>query len=179
MIRISFDFDEITKSVSNVRVDATKQKSITAQSPNDLVHDEPDLVVLENKLQLSKNALNKLDARADDRIDIQYVSEGVGKSAPVIGKGEAFIDRLGGNRLTQKGTVSFRGEKRTTLLQFGTIFNLEEYKPGIWKLVPVKEEIEESESLSQEESDLNDLNNSEIEEEIQEVITSMEDDLPF
>lgn len=42
-----------------------------------------------------------------------------------------FTDRLDGNRLTKTGTVSFRGEKRTTLLEFGTYFNLEEFKDNI------------------------------------------------
>ena len=171
MLKISFVFDEATGSVSNVKVDGYKPKVKEINAPCTDI----DLEVQENKLKLSKNALEKLNAKADDRISIQYWSEGIGKATPIIGKAEAFTDRLDGNRLTAKGTVSFRGEKRATLIEFGTFFNLEEFKEGIWKLVPVKIE-ETQDDLTEEKGDAEALNNSEINNEIESI---MADDLPF
>ncbi len=172
MLKISFVFDEMSGTVSNVKVDGYKPKLKEINTPCTDV----DLEVQENKLKLSKNALEKLNAKADDRISIQYWQEGIGKSIPIIGKAEMFTDRLDGNRLTKTGTVSFRGEKRTTLLDFGTFFNLETFKDGIWKLVPVKIE-EENDDLVEEQEDAEALNDSEIDKEIENIMA--EDDLPF
>lgn len=109
--------------------------------------------------------------KPNDRISIQYISLGTGKSAPVIGKSEVFTDAMDGNRFTASGTVSFRGEKRSTLLQFGTQFNLESYKEGMWRLIPV--EVEEND-LTQEENDL-ELTNNGLDTEIENLLN----DLPF
>lgn len=182
MLRISFDFNETSKSVTNVKVSELDGKSRginTNSTPFAEPDDMPDLEVLENKLQLSKSALQKLDVKADDRISIQYINEGIGVAQPVIGKSAIFTDRLNGNRLTQKGTVSFRGEKRSTLIEFGTLFNLQEYKDGIWKLIPITIS-DEVDDLSEENSDMEALNTSEIDKEIEAVIASSADnDLPF
>ena len=183
MLRISFDFNETSKSVSNVKVEeleSGKTRGVISNSSPKIPDIGPDLEVLENKLQLSKSALNKLGVKADDRIDIQYISEGIGKSSPVIAKAEVFTDRAGGNRVSLKGTVSFRGEKRSTLCEFGTLFNFEEYKDGVWKLIPIKISEENDEILAEENSDADALNSSEIEQEIEEITSSMvDDDLPF
>lgn len=172
MLKISFVFDETSGIVSNVKVDGYTPKIKEVNAPCTDV----DLEVQENKLKLSKNALEKLNAKADDRISIQYWQEGIGKSVPIIGKAEVFTDKLDGNRLTKAGTVSFRGEKRITLLEFGTYFTLEEFKDGIWKLIPIKIE-EEKNDLSEEKGDVEALNNSEIDKEIENILA--EDDLPF
>ena len=172
MLRVSFVFDENTGSVSNVKVDGYKPKAKEINAPCADI----DLEVQDNKLKLSKNALDKLNAKPDDRVSIQYWSEGIGKSVPIIGKAEAFTDRMDGNRLTKAGTVAFRGEKHATLIQFGTFFNLEEFKDGIWKLVPIKIE-EEKSDLAQEEADEAALNDSEIQNEIENLMAG--DDLPF
>ena len=172
MLKVSFVFDETTGSVSNVKVDGYKPKTKEINAPCDDI----DLEVQDNKLKLSKNALDKLNAKPDDRISIQYWSEGIGKSIPIIGKAEMFTDRLDGNKVCKSGTVAFRGEKRATLIQFGTFFNLEEFKDGIWKLVPITIE-EEKSDLEQEEADIQSLNDSEIQTEIENIMA--DDDLPF
>ena len=181
MLRISFDFNETSKSVTNVKVTELdgKSRGISASSiPIVENSNTPDLEVLENKLQLSKSALQKLDAKADNRLSIQYVNDGIGKAFPVVGKAEMFTDRLDGNRITAKGTVAFRGEKRTTLLEFGSVFNFEEYKDGIWKMIPAEPSTEDS--LLEETSDAEALNDAEIEKEIEEITSSVaDDDLPF
>ena len=172
MLKVSFVFDENTGVVSNVKVDGYKPKAKEINAPCVDI----DLEVQDNKLKLSKNALDKLNAKPDDRVSIQYWSEGIGKSVPIIGKAEAFTDRMDGNRLTKASTVAFRGEKHATLIQFGTFFNLEEFKDGIWKLVPIKIE-EEKSDLEQEEADEAALNDSEIQNEIENLMA--DDDLPF
>ena len=80
------------------------------------------------------------------------------------------------NRLTKSGTVAFRGEKHATLTQFGIFFNLEEFKEGIWKLVPVKID-EEKSDFTEEETAAEALNDSEIDSEIENIMA--DDDLPF
>lgn len=171
MFKISFEFNETSKQVSNIKV-------TEIQTPKDNGNYSYEVEVEDNKLKLYPPALEKLQAVTNDRISVQYISLGVGKSAPVIGKAEVFTDRMDGNRLTAKGTVSFRGEKRETLAQFGTAFNLEPYKDGIWKMIPV--EINENTDLTQEENDLENLNPSELDSELNEILTSINnDDLPF
>ena len=183
MLRISFDFNETSKSVSNVKVEeleSGKSRGIISNSSPKIPDIGPDLEVLENKLQLSKSALNKLGVKADDRISVQYINEGIGKATPVIGKAEIFTDRLDGNRVSAKGTVAFRGEKRSTLIEFGTLFNLEAYKDGVWKLIPIETSEEKEDALADENADAEALNSSEIEKEIEEITSSMVDeDLPF
>jgi len=170
MLKISFNFDENSKTISGLKVEQTtpKIKSIN------VYEDEYDLEVMENKLKLSRAALDKLNAKADDRVSINYWSEDVGKSFPVIGKAQAFTDKLDGNRVTKAGTVAFRGEKRSTLLMFGTVFTLEEFKDGIWKLVPVTPEVE---NLSDENEELENTDSEQIDKEVENILN--EDDLPF
>ena len=172
MVKISFTFDETTGTVSNVKVDGYKPKIKEINAPCGDI----DLEVQENKLKLSKDALAKLNAKADDRISIQYWNEGVAKTVPIIGKAEMFTDRLDGNRLTKSGTVAFRGEKRTTLVGFVTFFNLVEFKEGIWKLIPVTIE-QESDELAEEKSDADALNDAELNDEIENIMA--DNDLPF
>ena len=173
MLKISFNFDEKSQQVTGLKVENYTPKIKEINAP---VSDY-DLEVQENKLKLSRIALEKLNAKPDDRISVQYWSEGVGKSVPIIGKAEVFTDRNDGNRLTKASTVSFRGEKRSTLIQFGAFFTLEEFKEGIWKLVPVETVTETDNSLKQEEDDAEALNSSELDDEIKDLTS--EDDLPF
>ena len=170
MFKISFEFNETSKQVSNIKV-------TEIQAPTDIGDYSYELKVEDNKLQLYPPALKKLKAEANDRLSVQYISLGVGKSAPVIGKAEVFTDAMDGNRLSRTGTVAFRGEKRETLAQFGTYFNLEEYKEGMWKLVPVV--INEKTDLSQETQDLEKLNSTEIDTELNELFNTIDKDLPF
>ena len=62
MLKISFDFDEITQKVSNVKVTSEKKES----------NSEYDLKVDENKLELTIEATEKLGAVAGDRVAINY-----------------------------------------------------------------------------------------------------------
>ena len=95
MFKISFEFNETSKQVSNIKV-------TEIQTPKDNGNYSYEIEVEDNKLKLYPPALEKLQAVANDRISVQYISLGVGKSAPVIGKAEVFTDRMDGNRLTAK-----------------------------------------------------------------------------
>ena len=63
MLKISFDFDESTQKVSNVKVVSS---TITASTKS------YDMVVEDNKLVLTSNAIDKLGAVAGDRISVNY-----------------------------------------------------------------------------------------------------------
>ncbi|MBO7693497.1 MAG: hypothetical protein J6T10_12775 [Methanobrevibacter sp.] len=63
MLKISFDFDETTQKVSNLKVVNTSVKASAK---------EYDLEVDENKLNLTSDAVEKLGAVAGDRISVNY-----------------------------------------------------------------------------------------------------------
>ena len=60
MLKISFDFDEVSKKVSNVVV-----------TESSVVKDF-DLKIEDNKIQLSFDAIQKLGVEAGDRVSINY-----------------------------------------------------------------------------------------------------------
>lgn len=95
------------------------------------------LAVLENKLMLSQEAVDILEASAGDRISINYVQVTNQETFPVIGKSEVFGDPNAGNKLTKSHTVSFRGVQSTMLHQFGDNFELQMYKNKMYKLIKI------------------------------------------
>lgn len=115
----------------------------------------PMIAVLDNKLQLSKEAIKLLDASSGDRIAINYYTLDPENTFPVIGKSEVFTDRSDGNRLTKSNTVSFRGAQKEILLSYGKFFNLEPFK-NYFKMVKVEEE-SENDPLQEEEQDLSNI----------------------
>ena len=78
-----------------------------------------------------------------------------------------FTDKDGGNALTKSNTVSFRGNQRTVLLEYGNLFELEDFKPGMFKLVPITSSPDD---LEQEKKELDNLNS---------IDDDLFDDLPF
>ena len=100
MLKISFDFDETTKKVSNLTV--TNSTSVTVK------RDTTGKAIVEvtaNKLIISDTALAFLDANPEDRISINYFQESKEKTFPVIAKSEYFTDKKAGNKLTKSNTV--------------------------------------------------------------------------
>lgn len=61
MFKISFDFDEVSQKVSNVKVETAA-----------VVSKSYDLEVDENKINLTPKAISKLGAVAGDRISVNY-----------------------------------------------------------------------------------------------------------
>ena len=77
MLKISFDFDETTKKVSNLTV--TNSTSVTVK------RDTTGKAIVEvtaNKLIISDTALAFLDANPEDRISINYFQESKEKTFP-------------------------------------------------------------------------------------------------
>ena len=183
MLKISFDFDENTQKVTNVKV--TKSNSTTPASTNG-----EDLVVEENKLVLTTEAVNKLGAVAGDRISINYWTVDNQTTYPIISKSEVFTDGANGNKLTAKGTISFKGQQRTSLLKFGSLFTFSEFKDkkgeirdNVFILTPVEDKREtiKDNEFAEEEEAIENLNNSQIDQEIAEMLGESEDydALPF
>ena len=163
MFTISFDFDENTQKVTNLKVVSLKQK--------ELPKSENYVEVQDNKLKFGKQTLELLGVNANDRVAINYWTVNNQETFPIIGKAEVFTDGSDGCRVTKLGTMSYRGQQRTILLEYGTLFTLEEFKPGIFKLIPV---IEQEDSLEDEIHDLENLNSVIDFTELSDV-----DDLPF
>lgn len=192
MISISFDFDEITQKVTNVVVTSSegkvvKKRQAKKSKPSD---GRPIVEVDANKLILSDAVVELLDAESgESRIAIQYHQVNNQETFPLIGKSEMFADKLAGNKLTKSNTVSFKGQQRTFLVQYGELFTLEKFDDGVYKLIPI-ESVDEvitavqdvKEELVTEETELKELDN-EINNEIQMFNDIIEDDdvdeLPF
>ena len=146
MLKISFDLDEVTKKISNLKVVSISNEVLESAT----------VEVLDNKLKLSKAAIDMLGASANEKVTINYWTVDNELTFPVIGKAEAFTDSNGGNRLTRSNTISYRGQQRTILLEYGSLFTLESFKDGIFKMNKVQVE---GESLNTEKTDLQDLDN--------------------
>lgn len=175
MLNISFDFDENTRKVTNFQViDFSKKLEV------------PDVQILDNKLVITSEAINKLNATVGDRLSINYWTVDNKTTYPIISKSEVFTDGSDGSKLTKARTLSFRGQQRETLLKFGYAFNFEEFvdrsgkvKPFVFKLVPVSKEIEPVDELVDAETQLDDMNQPEIEDEIAKLLEGDDKYLPF
>ena len=95
------------------------------------------VTVLENKLVLTQEAVDLLNASSGDRIAINYVQVSNQETFPVIGKSDSFVDPNSGNKLTKSNTVSFRGVQNDMLSKYGTTFELQFYKNNMYKLIKV------------------------------------------
>lgn len=77
-----------------------------------------------------------------------------------------FADKDAGNKLTKSNTVSFKGKQRTMLLQYGSIFKLEQStRDQVFDLIAVTEDSSTelaSEELKEETLDLDMTNFEEL-----------------
>ena len=92
MFTISFDFDETTKKVTNLKVISIDKTLPTSNNY---------LEVQDNKLKLGKEAVTLLEANSGDRIQINYWTVNNQETFPVIGKSGIFTDPTGGNALSK------------------------------------------------------------------------------
>ena len=170
MLNISFNFDEVTQKVSNLKV--------TSLSKINLDEGEPLVQLMDNKIKLTPKTVEIIGAKVGDRIQVNYWTENNHNTFPLIGRSEVFTDKEEGCKLTGSNTVSFRGNKNSTLKIYGNLFKLEPFKDGMFKLVKVEEE---NDSMENEQKELEDLNSSEIDEEINDIMSQAEDNdsLPF
>ena len=181
MLKISFDFDEITQKVSNVKVITSESKTTTKQY---------DVEVDENKLNLTPSAVDKLGAVAGDRIAINYWTVDNQTTYPIISKADVFTDGSDGNKITKKGTISFKGQQRTSLLKFGSLFTFSEFKDksgeirdDVFILTPVEDDRTtlNEEDFEEEKEFVEVLDSNDSEKEIAEMLDEQnyEDALPF
>lgn len=147
MLKISFDFDETTNSVTNVKVVKTASKFENL--------DLPIVELGDSKLIMSPKAIELLSAQIGDRISVNYIQKNNELTFPVIGKSEVFTDKEVGNKLSKTNTVSFRGSQKTCLSQYGNLFKLEALRPGVFKMVKIEEsELSEADPEFKEETEI-------------------------
>lgn len=137
MLTISFDFDETTKKVKNLKV-------VSLESDN------PTVQILSNKLQLSQAALELIGAKTGDRVTVNYWTVNNKETFPVIGLSEVFTDEDNGTKVTKSRTISFRGQQSDILKMYGDNFTIEPFKDRMFKLVPIKEDSLEDELIDLE-----------------------------
>lgn len=146
MYTVKFDFDPESESVSNVKVTKIASK-----------FDNTDLAIVQlgdSKLVLSPKAVELLELPVGGRVSVNYIQKSNELTFPVIAKSEKFADPDSGNKLTIKNTIAFRGTQKQILSKYGNLFELKEYKDGIYKMV----QIDESELSHPElESEINEL----------------------
>lgn len=146
MFTISFDFDETTKKIKNLKVVSIEPGLPTVQA-------------LENKLQLSPSAIELIGVKAGDRLSINYWTVNNRETFPLIGKAETFNEE--GTKLTKSNTISYRGQQMEVLNMYGSNFTIEPFKEGMFKLVPIKEDLLDSEMIDLENTEnltFNDFN---------------------
>lgn len=156
-------------SKNEVTVDTTEEitkKSVKKSSSKIDNNPEPIITLDSNKLILTQGAYDLLQVCEDCRIDIKYKKKDK-RVYPVVGTDRAFTTK-GGNKVTQKLTVSFRGAANEKLSAYGTIFKLEPTEDaGIFYLIgnteqkPIPEEIIDIEK----ELDIESLDNLNIDED--------------
>ena len=61
MLKVSFEFDEVSQKISNLRVESNHAST-----------KQYDMEVDDNKINLTSNAISKLGAIAGDRISVNY-----------------------------------------------------------------------------------------------------------
>jgi hypothetical protein len=183
MLKISFNFDETTQKVTNLKVESTNSTNTASTKPF-------DLEVEENKICLTSNAINKLGAVAGDRLSINYWTVDNETTYPIISKSDVFTDGADGQKLTKKGTFSFKGQQRTSLLKFGTLFEFTEFqdkngevKDNVFVLTPVKDErlVDSDSNFNTEKQIVAELDSERVEDEIDAILKeeNYNDALPF
>ncbi len=134
MFKISFDFNEISKEVSNISVIEYNEEECRLSKDSQM----PIFVKVElNKLVLSSGLIKCLNISAGDRVSINYVNIDNATTFPVIGKAIEFGDPDSGNKITKSNTVSYRGNNRNVILQYGSLFTIEKYKQNQFKMISI------------------------------------------
>ena len=110
-MRVSFDFDPITKKVTNVEcVENTPTKvikSVKVKKQNNKV------ILVGNSLKLNQEVLDLLKVTVGDRICVNFTN-----TSPVLVSDGGCM----GNLITKSKTVSVKGPTGTKLASYGTEF---------------------------------------------------------
>jgi hypothetical protein len=139
MFTISFDFDETTKKIKNLKVISSDPGA-------------PTLQLLDNKIQLSQAAMELIGAKVGDRLVINYWTVDNQLTFPVISLATDKTEE--GTKTTKSLTMSYRGKQAEILKMYGENFRVEPFKDNMFKIVKIEEE-----NLSEEMIDLENTNN--------------------
>ena len=114
------DFKEVTKKATTIRTKKPKDDGST----------EPEVTLLEGKLQLNNRAAELVGWEPEAKIEIQFEKKGR-TTIPIM------FQKDSGNRLTKTFTISCRGSKHDNLAEFGDVFKVVSYegKEGYFKLI--------------------------------------------
>lgn len=182
--KITFSFNSDNLEISNLKITKSELNSINELSELDLKEEksnsiktkrskkdkkDSNFIYLEdNKLVLSQELVNILDAVPGDRLIITF-KEKDEKYFPVISKSEIVADSNSGNKLTKSLTLSYRGKQQEELLIYGNKFRYEELTPGskICKLIGDKE-ITPDNNVIKDNKDIITFNEDSIENEIKD-----------
>ena len=85
MLNISFNFDEVTQKVSNLKV--------TSLSKVNLDESKPLVQLMDNKIKLTPKTVEMIGAKVGDRIQVNYWTENNHNTFPLIGRSEVFTDK--------------------------------------------------------------------------------------
>lgn len=174
---------EIIKDTRELKDDSIKKPSHRSSKKSETTPQDdnpnPILTLEEGKYYLNKAAQEALGVEVGDKVDIktQKIDK---KECLIIGAAETFNTKTG-NKLTQKGSVSYRGKNNETLAEHGNEFTFTphpkvdglfiltgNHEPEIKEdVVPEAEEISSVDELDEEMASLIDGNadNTEITDE--------------
>jgi hypothetical protein len=130
-MRIAFDFDPATNSVTNITVAdvvavSSKAKPKTTQTKKETI------TVNGGSLKLPQQALDQLNTRVGDRLCIAF---NAGK--PIIATPVAMGLEGGGNLVNKSMTVTCKGKTGEMLAKHGTEFSYTLSKEGVLVLTPM------------------------------------------
>lgn len=142
----------LDESIKPKRKTSTRSKKESNSDP------VAKIMLLENKLQLNKAAVDLTGFEPDNKYDVRFEKKGK-QITPVI-----CWDENKGNRLTKTYTISFRGSRHDNLIEFGDVFELIPYEghEGWFKLkgnAPEKEDdiIDVPDEISVEDEESEDI----------------------
>lgn len=162
-----------TREYLDDSIKTTKKKSSSKSSAKiDDSNPNPTLTLEDNKYILNAAAIEALGVTpGESTIDIKNQKIGT-KKVKVIGSSDTFGTKAG-NKLTLKGTVSFRGKSNEELSELGNIFELEPH-PNVVGLFILKgnNQSDEEEIVPEDEETIEDA-------EIEDAIEISEDDFDF
>lgn len=142
-VTVNFNFDPDTEMVSDLTcfVDGVEKKKKTTRPTKptqEPVMESEAIITLEpTKILFNNKCVADMKLEYQDRLVIKYQKEkNVKKPIPLIGKDIDWGEEGTGNKLTKTNTLAYRGKANTILADYGSEFTIEQYKEGIWKLVP-------------------------------------------
>lgn len=135
IINYDTEKDEIISYITTLNGVQEKKTTTTKKSSKKNTLEGLCVVREENKLILSEELVKALNAKADDKIVVQYERDQASKTVSPIIALESTLNNGGGNKLTKSNTIAYRGKANNTLSEFGTNFKAEPFKEGMFKLI--------------------------------------------